>query len=202
MPKTKSCKINRDDVHKLVEIFYQHDFKTFYVNSMDGENFVKPVGIFVSLGLTTSMSTLENIESVLKNNGYVARVAEISSKKVNGQFLNTLVNSQDIPKQYKIDLANASNVEGKLFDAEGANKELERLETLLSTDMDLESLAVTANQVSSLRKLIEKLSSSNGWENHLIEKKEGDYSIFHKNINYIKDGDLEYRVGIYVVNKD
>ena len=145
------------------------------------------------------MSTLENIESVLKNNGYVARVAEISSKKVNGQFLNTLVNSQAIPKQYKID---ASNVEGQLFDAEGANKELERLETLLSTDMDLESLAVTANQVSSLRKLIEKLSSSNGWENHLIEKKEGDYSIFHKNINYIKDGDLEYRVGIYVVNKD
>ena len=94
--------INRDKVHSLVEVFYQPSFKTFYVNSVDGETFVKPVGVFVSLGITTSLKVLEDIKNIISGSeGYSATLAEIKSKKVAGQFLNTVTCTTG-PKQYKI----------------------------------------------------------------------------------------------------
>lgn len=189
--------ICREDIHKLVDIFYQHEFKTFYINSIDGENFVKPFGIFVSLGLTTSTSTLDNIKGVLEDNGYVVKIAEISSKKVGSQYLNTLTKN-DNPQQYRV-----NSSDDVLFEENEAGNELRRLESMLSLDKDLETLAGVSTRVSSLRKLIEKLSSTNGWDDHLIRVDEnGDYGIFHRNVNYKKENNLEYRIGIYVINKE
>lgn len=190
-----SSGVSREEVHRLVEIFYQHEFKTFYINSIDGKEFIKPFGIFVSLGLTTSMSTLDNIKSILEENGYTVKIAEISSKKVGSQYLNVLTKN-DNPSQYRVIGDDCT------FGKEEAEAELKRLESNLSVDVDLDTLAKLSPRVSSLRKLIEKLSSTNGWEDHLIRvDSDGEYSIFHKNVNYKKDGDLEYRVGIYVIKK-
>ena len=41
--------IDKDKIHNLVGVFYQPTFKTFFINSVDGETFIKPIGIFVSL---------------------------------------------------------------------------------------------------------------------------------------------------------
>lgn len=186
--------INRDKVHSLVEVFYQPSFKTFYVNSVDGETFVKPIGVFVSLGITTSLKVLEDIKNIIAGSeGYKAVLAEIKSKKVAGQFLNTVTSTID-PKQYKIE-----NLSEDIMNEGESRAELERMKGVMDPSQDLDILKEYAPKISRLQDLMDKLTSTHGWDAHLIQKeKSGDYRIFHQYINYKKEGDLEYRVGIFV----
>ena len=186
--------INRDKVHSLVEVFYQPSFKTFYVNSVDGETFVKPIGVFVSLGITTSLKVLEDIKNIIAGSeGYKAVLAEIKSKKVAGQFLNTVTSTID-PKQYKIE-----NLSEDIMNEGESRAELERMKGMMDPSQDLDILKEYAPKISRLQDLMDKLTSTHGWDAHLIQKeRSGDYRIFHQYINYKKEGDLEYRVGIFV----
>ena len=91
--------VSREKIHELVKLFYQHTFKTFYINSEDGKDFSKPLGVFVSLGMTTKLKTLENIRDFISaNKDFKARIVEISSKRVDDQFLNALVETEN-PQQ-------------------------------------------------------------------------------------------------------
>ena len=189
--------INREKIHELVEVFYQPTFKTFYINSVDGETFVKPVGVFVSLGITTSLKVINDIKNVIQESGeYNAKLAEISSKKVGGQFLNTLT-MLDNPTQYLI-----PDLTDDIMDEKQANEELLKMKNYMNPEEDLKVLQEYAPKISKLQDLIDKLTKGDCWDSHLIKKEDGDYKIFHKYINYKKDGDLEYRVGIFVSEKD
>lgn len=190
--------IDRTKIHNLVSVFYQPTFKTFFINSVDEETFIKPFGIFVSLGITTSMKTIEDIKNIIQEHPeYSAQIAELSSRKVGGQFLNTITNLEN-PQQFEIQ----EFPEGTMNEEE-ARAELERLKSIMNPDEELETLKLYAPRVSQLQDLIDKLTSSGGWEAHLIQKKEdGDYSVFHKFVNYRNDGDIEYRIGIYVREKE
>ena len=192
--------ISREKIQELVEVFYQPTFKTFYVNSVDGNNFVKPIGVFVSLGITTSMKVLEDIKNViLGNEGLDACIAEISSKKVIDRYLNTITNFKN-PRQYKL----SEDTEGVLNEEE-AKKELLELKSNMTMEKDLETLQKDAPKISKLQDLITKLTENDGWDSHLIQRDEKEgYKIFHKFINYWKDdtNDIEYRIGIYVSEKN
>ena len=185
--------IFREKINEVVEVFYQQNFKTFYINSIDGKNFVKPVGVFVSLGITTSLKSLEDIRSVIANTeGYSAVIAEISSKKVGNQFLNTVINLET-PKQYTL-----SNSGENILNKTEAEEELNKLKEKMNTDEDITILQKYAPKISKLQDLINKLTVSNGWESHSIQKDGEDYKIYHQNVNYKKEGDIEYRIGIFV----
>lgn len=194
MAAINSGNINRDKVHSLVEVFYQPSFKTFYVNSVDGETFVKPIGVFVSLGITTSLKVLEDIKNIISGSeGFNAVLAEIKSKKVAGQFLNTVTCTSD-PKQYKI-----TELSDDIMNEEESKAELEKMKNLMNPSQDLEVLKEYAPKISRLQDLIDKLTSTHGWDAHLIQREQsGDYRIFHQYINYKREGELEYRVGIFV----
>lgn len=189
--------INREVVKNLVEVFYQPVFKTFYINSLDGENFIKQIGVFVSLGITTSMKVLEDIKNTIQSNeNFSATIVEISSKKVGGQFLNTITKTSPTT-QYKL-----TEFDSSVMNREQAEKELERLRTFMTPEEDLRVLQEYAPKISRLSDLIDKLDASKGWDAHLIQKEEnGNYRIFHQYVNYRKEGDIEYRLGIYVTEK-
>jgi len=185
--------IFREKINEVVEVFYQQNFKTFYINSIDGKTFVKPVGVFVSLGITTSLKALEDIRSVIANTeGYSAVIAEISSKKVGNQFLNTIINLET-PKQYTLD-----NSGENILNKEESEEELRKLKEKMNTDEDIMILQKYAPKISKLQDLINKLTTSNGWESHSILKDGEDYKIYHQNVNYKKEEDIEYRIGIFV----
>lgn len=189
--------INREKIHDLVEVFYQPTFKTFYINSTNGTTFIKPIGVFVSLGITTSIKVLEDIESIINSTEeYEAKIVEISSKKVAGQFLNTITNKED-PKQYKL-----TNFSDNIMDEKRSKEKLEEMKNLMNPDQDLEILKTYAPRISRLQDLINKLTTTNGWDAHLIEEKtNGDYNIYHQFVNYKKEDEIEFRIGIYVKEK-
>ncbi len=192
--------INREKLQQLVEVFYQPTFKTFYVNSLDSENFVRPLGVFVSLGITTSMKVLEDIRDIIsETGGYNAVIGEISSvKSVGGQYLNTLEKAGSGVCQYPI----SEFPEGCMKEEE-AREELKRMKELMQEDTSLDALKKYATKISKLQGLIEKLTETNGWALHVIQKDEaGDFKIYHKNINYLNEVGVEYRVGIYVSEGD
>lgn len=184
--------LDKDKIHDLVEIFYQKPpFKTFYVNSLDGENFVKPIGVFVSLGITTSPRVLNEIKEILcQIPDLTARVAEIQSTRVAGQFMNYVLPG-DTPGQYTVEPESVlpSIVLGK----ESATAELNHLSE------------TSPGEAVKLREIVERIEGSpTGWSGMSVMKLPGDsgYRVFHKTVNYKREGDHEYRLGIYVEEID
>lgn len=188
--------ISREKIHELVEVFYQPTFKTFYVNSTDEETFIKPIGVFVSLGITTSLKVIESMGETISGYDYNTKIVEISSRKINGQFLNTIISEN--PCQYMIEDSE------EILEREKASKELCRLKALMKPEESLEILQHYAPKIQKLQELIDELDKNpQGWENHVIKiEDDGDYKIFHKLVNYKKKGDVEYRIGIFVSEND
>lgn len=188
--------VDKKKIHELVGVFYRPTYKTFYVNSVDGESFIKPTGVFVSLGITTSLKVIEDIRNTItENTEYVAQIAEISSKKIGSQFINTITNI-DNPQQYRLE-----SFGDNVLDEEQARKELENMMELMNPQQDLSILNEYAPKISRLQDLINKLTDSDGWDSHAIQRideSEGSYGVFHKLVNYRVDNDVEYRLGIYV----
>lgn len=199
--------INREDIRKLVEVFYQPSFKIFYVNTADGVNFVKPIGVFVSLGITTSIEVLKNIKDILDNTPeYSAKIVELSSTKVSGQFMNQI--TKDNPEQIFIEDIESAELVTKIgpgeeiMDQSKAMQELESLKNFMHPDQDMNILYEYAPRIGKLQELIDKLNRTDGWSSNWIHKKSNsEYKLYHRKINYINCGDVEYRIGIFVSPK-
>ena len=194
--------VHKDKIHELVEVFYQRRFKTFYVNSIDGKTFTTPSGVFVSLGITTPMRVLWDMQKVLETQGYNTCLAEIKSDIVGGQYMNIVTDrKEDEIGQYIIDL---SQYPEKVMNEVEAKELLEMLRAKVSdSEVPVEVLRELAPKVGKLQQIIEKLDNS-GWDRHLIQVDEtGDYKIFHTKVNYRKDSvtGSEFRIGIYVTEK-
>lgn len=185
----------REKIHEIVEVFYQPTFKTFYVNSVDEETFIKPIGVFVSLGITTSPKVIESIGEVIAGYDYDTRIVEISSRKINGQFLNTITSEN--PSQYMIEDSD------DILEEDRASAELSRLKAYMNPSEDLEVIQTYAPKIQKLQELIDELNrASDGWDTHVIKIENGDYKVYHKLVNYKNTGDVEYRIGIFVSSKE
>ena len=186
--------VSREKIHELVRLFYTPTYKTFYINSEDGKEFVKPIGVFVSLGMTTSIKTLENIRDFLgSNKKYKASIVEICSRRIDDQYLNYITSTTN-PGQYRLDDI-PDNVIGK----EETYKELEEMKNKMSPHASLETLTEYSHRVNKLQYLADRLEESNGWDSHMIQRDgDSDYRIYHLFVNYAKKEGNEYRIGIFV----
>lgn len=190
--------INKDDVREIVSVFYQAPFKVFYINSEDGKTFSVPKGLFVSLGLTTPIEILNDIKNILNStNGYTARLAELSSSRVCGQFINTITSKgPDEIKPYVLDFPKDS------YDEEGTERLLHQLvDGCKNPDGTVQESGIKSlvDQIQKIRDLQHKINSSSGWDSSVIMKNGDSYSIFHKTSNYLQlPDDVSFRIGIYV----
>lgn len=185
--------INREKIKEIVEVFYQPTFKIFYINSEDGENFIKPEKVFVSLGMTTSLKGIENIKGILENNGFPSRIVEISSKKISGQFINTVTKFDEVGQFELTELG--SDILGKTE----AEKELKELREKIKDPLNLDVLREIVPKINQLKRLIDKYDLVGDWDTHFIQKtKDGEYKTFLKYVNYKKEDEVEYRIGILV----
>lgn len=189
--------ISRQKIHRLVESVYNYTFKVFnVVESTDKPN--KSVGVFVSLGITTQLDTIRSIKDIFDNmKEYSAKVVEIVSEKVGDTYVNT-VHEEVNPGQYRL-----KELPEDLMNREEAVSELEGMKGKINPQNDLDLLVKCGVKVQKLKDLIEKLDESSKWDSHLIQRLgECDYRIFHLDLNYERRGDLEYRVGILISEKE
>lgn len=189
--------VSREAVNELVSIFYQKTkYKLFNVNSTDGEEFTKPFGIFISLGMTTSLKQIQDITSAISRcKGYTARVAELGSIKIGGIYLNYLTGADPI-QQYPLDEGNS---EGLMNRDEVLETISQLVEQSKNPDTSQTELVEISGKLNKLTYLNNQLEESDGWSTHAI-REDGDYRIYHLRLNYKKDPDsnIEYRIGIFV----
>lgn len=189
--------VSREEVSELVNIFYHKTkYKLFNVNSVDGEEFTKPLGIFVSLGMTTSLKQIQDITSAISHcKGYTARVAELGSIKIGGIYLNYLTGADPI-QQYPLDKGNSEGLMNRDEVLETISKLVEQSKDLNTSQTELVEISGKLNRLTYLNNQLEE---SDGWSTHAIME-DGDYKIYHLRLNYKKDPDsnIEYRIGIFV----
>ena len=189
--------VNREAVNELVSIFYQKSkYKLFNVNSTDGEEFTKPLGIFISLGMTTSLKQIQDITSAISRcKGYTARVAELGSIKIGGIYLNYLTGADPI-QQYPLDEGNSEGLMNRDEVLETISQLVEKSKDPKTSQTELVEISGKLNKLTYLNNQLEE---SDGWGTHAIMADE-DYRIYHLRLNYKKDPDsnIEYRIGIFV----
>ena len=70
---------------------------------------------------------------------------------------------------------------------------------------ELDRLSVDSpGEAVKLREIVDRIEgSATGWSGMSVMKLPGDagYRVFHKTVNYKREGDREYRLGIYVEEK-
>lgn len=190
--------VSREGVNELVSIFYQKTkYKLFNVNSIDGEEFTKPLGVFVSLGMTTSLKQIQDITSAISRcKGYTARIAELGSIKIGGIYLNYLTKTDSI-QQYPLNEENDDTLMNRDEVLEMISKLVDRSKDSTASQTELVNISGKLNKLTYLNNQLEE---SDGWGTHAIREEDGDYKIYHLRLNYKKDPDsnIEYRIGIFV----
>lgn len=174
----------KEKLKVLVSSIYSSEFKIFDVNS-ENNKFNPEIKdqYFISFGLTTSLQVLRGLfKDLLEiDNSLNLEIVEITSKKLSQSYLNS-VSSEDPDEQFDAEVTeftlNKEQAENKL-------KELKEIESPLAI---------------KLEESINNLNNSNGWLRHLllVNEETDTCQLYHKYINYKKEGDLEYRIGILV----
>lgn len=175
----------------IVELFYQSPFKIFNINSIDGETIIKPFGYFISLGITTSLDSLRLIRDYISKSdyGFESKIVEIKSIKSDkyGDYLNVLLPTRESEiKKYESEPP--ENIE--ILDKEGVSKLLRDIQSQIEKgDFRKSPLKQKINEI------LEKIGDD--WDTKSVSMKDGVPGIFHKYVNYKKNEDSEYRIGIY-----
>lgn len=181
--------INKEKIHDRVEIFYQSPFKTFYINSVDGVEMIKPFGVFVSLGITTSLDMIKKVRDGLAQDAstnYKTSLVEIVSKSIGGQYLNYVIPHEE-PEihQYKVT---------RFPESVMTLKEAREKMIQLKSEMKLQ-------EAFQIERSINKIESDPVFSDDLVYRSpDGEYRVFCTHLNYTVDPETgyEYRIGIYV----
>lgn len=172
----------------IVEMFYHSPFKIFNVNSTDGETIVKPFGHFISLGITTSGASINQIKEYIENSdyGFQARVVELKSTRSEryGDYVNSIssVETQKYVSEPPEDL--------KVYEQDEVDK--------LISEIDAEIEEGIYDRAPFKQKLQDTLKKITNWEDYALQVKDFQPGVFHRYINYCKKDNSEYRIGIYV----
>lgn len=181
--------ISKEQVTRVVDDCYSSHYKIFSINSLDGLNLCRPIGLFVSLGITTSLATMKTVSDTLAETlGVDSRIAEISTKMIEGRYLNKVLNSTNV-EQYDSGVLTY----GKKLKEEDINNLLADLKSKwMENKEDTKVMLDYSYRLSKVSKLIHRIKSSKSfnWGDYSINLVNTDtefsLSIVNNKINYIQ----------------
>lgn len=159
--------INRSEVVRVVDSCYPDYYKIFTINSRDGYTVGRSLGLFLSLGITTSFSTMNNVISELKDNfSEEISIAEVESRLVNGKYVNKVIKDSDVKKYSAGTFSN-----GISLDERSSEELLDSLsKKLLEFEGDREMLLDYSNRIVKLNRAIDKFKQGIcNWENYSLQ---------------------------------
>ena len=153
---------------EITKLFFRSkEFKIFDVDKK---------GWFISLGLTTSIETMEKLKNVIKNSdyGFNSSLRVLQSKKIEEDEMTNYENLILEDEPFEKFLSDPPKEDYTIYGKEDKDK------------------------FPELAKSIESLVNS--WEDHgILVHKEADPVVYYKKVNYKKmDNNVELRLGIYV----
>lgn len=176
--------INRVSVTKVVDGCYGSSYRIFTVNSSDKYSYDKSHGLFVSLGINTSMATLRSVRNELSRffPSSNVRIVEIESRLINGLYLNCITNDSNV-RQF----SSSDSSEWSTLDEDGLNDLILSLkDKLVENKNDMDLVVNYSSKISKISKVLDKFNiGTYNWE---------DYSV------QVIDTDSEFRV-VVVSNK-
>ena len=192
--------INKEMITRVVDELYPSKYKIFTINSEDGINIVKPIGLFVSLGITTSMSTIQmickKINSSLNISSYVS---EIESRMVSGVYVNKITKTEDV-SQY--DSGILSN--GTLIDKNQLLGMIRDVKDKMITSKDDDEFMKYNNILYKLSKISRKMKSSESFSsgNYSVTVSDNNdrfnASLVNNKINYMQYNEINNGINIIV----
>ena len=192
--------INKEMITRVVDELYPSKYKIFTINSEDGINIVKPIGLFVSLGITTSMSTIQmickKINSSLNISSYVS---EIESRMVSGVYVNKVTKTENV-SQY--DSGILSN--GTLIDKNQLLGMIRDVKDKMITSKDDDEFMRYNNILYKLSKISRKMKSSEPFsdENYSVIVSDNNdrfnASLVNNKINYMQYNEINNGINIIV----
>lgn len=178
--------VNKELVTRVVDSCYPSPYKIFSVNSIDGFTVVKPLGLFVSLGITSSLNTIKYVSSELNRClGIYPKIIELESRIINGVYVNRI--SNEYPMQYE----SGSYDNSTLLNRDEVLNMINQLKSDLMYDIyDDDKAKVIITKLHKLYKALDKLDKTVGtdWDNHSItvinSDNEFNVSVVNRRINY------------------
>lgn len=180
--------INKELVTRVVDNCYSSCYKIFSINSKDGVHINRSTGLFVSLGITTSVNTMRKIKTDLSNQFDTnISIAEIESRLINGRYSNVVTKTSGV-EQYDSGALECGEKLGK----DDIDKVVSDLKSKLIESKDCtEKVLEYSRRLSKVSKLLSKLNSGDSlsnWDNMSINlintDTEFSISIINNKINY------------------
>lgn len=191
--------LNIKRVQEAVEIIYQPSFKVFTVNSENGKDFSRPLGYFVSLGITTSFDTIRDVCSFigdqLKGDIEFSKLCELRTVRKYGQFMN---NVTKIEGKESIDQYDSLYFPDNLLDKRSSSEILNHLKDEMNRCVSIEDIRSYSNKIGRLTYLINKIDKKNEWDSKGIISEGDEFKVFHKKVNFIEKDEKSLRIGIFV----
>lgn len=201
--------LNKESVTRVVDSCYSSSYKIFSINSRDGINICKPLGLFVSLGITTSMKTMRKVAEELKISfgDYEMHISEIESRIVNGRYSNK-VSKMNASSQF-----NSGSLSEKCMrmgKKEVLNLISELKSKLIKNSNDDKKVIDYSCRITKLSKILNKIDSgsvdSESYSIGVINTDdEFQASLINDKINYIQSSDednpniiVHKRIGILI----
>lgn len=192
--------INKEMITRVVDELYPSKYKIFTINSEDGINIVKPIGLFVSLGITTSMSTIQMICKKINSSLDISScVSEIESRMVSGVYVNKVTKTENV-SQY--DSGILSN--GTLIDKNQLLGMIKDVKDKMITSNDDDEFMRYNNILYKLSKISRKMKSSEPFSSgnySVIVNDANDRfnaSIVNNKINYTQYNEINNGINIIV----
>lgn len=156
-------RLNRYEVDNILSSVYGSGYKIYTVNSRDGVKPSSPIGLFLSLGLTTSLSTMSklilDLDKIFTGNKSISEVISYSPNM--GKYIN-YVTKKNVDYQFDSDYS----LNHKLLNEKSAEKLLNELKSNIRNSKRIDT---DCNRIYKLSSLIAKLKVKYGWENYAIQ---------------------------------
>lgn len=179
--------ISKEIVTRVVDSCYSSPYKVFTINSYDGYRVTKPLGLFISLGVTTSMKTmsivLNELRSQLRCN---VVLGEIASKYIDGRYINNVVAQGDEVTQYSSD----SITEGLRLTVDELRDFIFDTKSKIVKNVDDDNMVIElTNRLTKMLKVLNKMESNPSLyqqANLIDDKGLFDIYVINNNVNYVQ----------------
>ena len=201
--------MNRDSISKIVDGIYPSSYRVFTVNSWDRYTLAKkPIGLFVSLGITTSIATIRKVLNEIARSYPNTFMSELESRFINGMYVNYVSRIDDNIEQY----SSMGSECWRSMNENDLNDKIKELKNkIVESGDDVDLVMNYSSKISAISKVLNKfLNGTYNWNDFTVNIIDTDTEFrvasLNKKINFIQESEerdgktitVYKRIGIFV----